>query len=132
MSRGRYRRRERNSLGSLVNDSACIASRFGPGGALVTGAVGFTLLYVVLPAVLLKWTAVHNAKMVGSMATELSTLIDQMVWTRVIGPMQWAGMAILLVCTAIAIWKLNCELDLAGDDISLMSALAKLLARIFH
>lgn len=132
MSRRRYRRRGGSSLGSLVDDSAHIASRFGPGGAMVTGAVGFTLLYVVLPVALLKWTAAQNAKMVGSMATELSSLVDQMVWIRVIGPMQWAGVAVLLVCTAIAIWKLLCEFDLAGEDISLMSALAKLLARFFH
>ena len=132
MSRGRYRRRGRNSLGSLVDDSAYIASRFGPGGAMVTGAVGFTLLYAVLPVALLKWTAAHNAKMAGSMATELSSLVEQMVWIRVIGPMQWAGVAVLLVCTAIAIWKLLCEFDLAGEDISLMSTLAKLLARFFH
>ncbi|MBD8524352.1 hypothetical protein [Pseudomarimonas arenosa] len=115
-----------------MDDSAYIASRLGPGGAMVTGAVGFTLLYAVLPMALLKWTAAHNAKMVESMATELSGLFDQMIWIRVIGPMQWAGVAVLLVCTAIAIWKLLSELDLAGEDISLMSTLAKLLARFFH
>ena len=72
MSRRRYRRRGGSSLGSLVDDSAYIASRFGPGGALVTGAVGFTLLYAVLPVALLKWTAAQNAKMVGSMALEIT------------------------------------------------------------
>lgn len=129
MSKRRYRRRGQNSLGSLVDDSAHIASRFGPGGAMVTGAVGFTLLYTVLPVALLKWTAAHNAKMAGSMATELSSLVDQMVCIRVIAPMQWAGVAVLLACTAIAIWKLLCECDLAGENISLISKLAKLLAR---
>lgn len=132
MSRRRYRRRGRNSLGSLVDDSAYIASRFGPVGAMVTGAVGFTLLYAVIPIVLLKWTAVHNAEMVGSMATELSNLVNQMVWIRVIEPMQWAGVAVLLVCTAISIWKLVLEFDLGGEDISLMSTLAKLIARFIH
>jgi len=132
MSRRRYRRRGRDSLGSLVDDSAHIASRFGPGGAMVTGAVGFALLYAVLPMALLKWTAAQNAKMVGSMAAELSSLVDQMIWIRVVGPMRWAGVAVLLVCTAIAIWKLLSEFDLAGEDISLTSTLAKLLARLFH
>lgn len=132
MSRKRYRRGGGSSLGSLVDDSAYIASRFGPGGAMVTGAVGFTLLYAVLPVALLKWTAAHNAKMVGPMATELSSLVDQMVWIRVIEPMQWAGVAVLLVCIAVAIWKLLCKFDLAREDISLMSTLAKLLARLFN
>lgn len=132
MSRRRYRRRGRDSLGSLVDDSVHIASRFGPGGAMVTGAVGFALLYAVLPMALLKWTAAQNAKMVGSMAAELSSLVDQMIWIRVVGPMRWAGVAVLLACTAIAIWKLLSEFDLAGEDISLTSTLAKLLARLFH
>lgn len=132
MSNRGYRRRGRNSPGSLVDDSAYIASRFGPGGAMVTGAVGFTLLYTVLPAALLRWTAAQNAKLSGSMAIELSSLVDQMVWIRVIDPMQWAGVAVLLVCTAIAIWKLLCEFEPTGEDISLMSTLAKLIARFFH
>lgn len=132
MSRGRHHKRGCSSLGSVVDDSAYIASRFGPGGALVTGAVGFTVLYAVLPVALLKWTAAHSANMSGSMAIEISSLIDQMVWIRAIRPMQWAGMAVLLVCTAIAIWKLLCEFDLAGEDISVMGILAKLLARFFH
>lgn len=132
MSRGRYRRRGRSSLGSLVDDSAHIASRFGPGGAMVTGAVGFTLLYAVFPVALLRWAAANNAKMTGSMTSELSGLVEQMLWIRVIEPMQWAGVAVLLVCTAIAIWKLLCEFDIAKEDISVMSTLAKLLARFFH
>ncbi len=132
MSRGRYPRRGRNSPGSLVDDSAYIASRFGPGGAMVTGVVGFTLLYAVLPIALLEWAAVNNAKMAGTMASELSNVVGQLLWNRVIEPMQLAGVAILLACTAIAIWKLLCEFDLAGEDISAMSTLAKLLARYFH
>lgn len=132
MSKRRYRRRGRSSLGSLVDDSAYIASRFGPVGAIVTGAVSFTLLYAVIPIVLLKWTAAHNAEMVGSMATEFSNLVNQMVWIRVIDPLQWAGVAVLLVCTAIGIWKLLLEFDPEGKDISLMSTLAKLLARFIH
>lgn len=132
MSRRRYRRRGCSSLESLVDDSAYIASRFGPGGAMITGAIGFTLLYAVLPLALLKWTAAHNTNKVGSMATEFSSLVDQMVWIRMIGPMQWAGVAVLLVCNAIAIWKLLCEVKLAGEDITLVSTLAKLLAKFFH
>jgi len=132
MSMRRYRRRRGNSLGSLVDDSAYIASRFGPGGAMVAGAVGFTLFYALLPIALLKWTAAQKVKMAGSMATELSSLVDQMVWIRVIEPMQWAGVTVLIVCTAIAIWKLLCEFDLAEEDISLMSSLAKLLTQFSH
>lgn len=132
MSRGRYRRCSSNSVGSLVDDSAHIASRFGPGGAMVTGAVGFTLLYAALPVALLKWAAANNAKMAGSMASEVSRIVEQMLWVRVIEPMRWAGVAVFLVCTGIAIWKLFCEFDLAREDISVMSTLAKLLARFFH
>ncbi|OOW83424.1 hypothetical protein Xvtw_16535 [Xanthomonas campestris pv. vitiswoodrowii] len=99
---------------------------------MVTGAVGFTLLYALLPVALLKWTAAHKEKMAVSMATELSNVVDQLMVVRVIMPMQWAGVAVLLVCTAIAIWKLLCELDLEREDISLMSTLAKLLARLFR
>lgn len=48
---------------------------------MVTGVVGFTLLYTVLPAALLRWAAAQNAKLSGSMAIELSSLVVRLYFT---------------------------------------------------
>ena len=61
MSRRRYRRRGGNSLGSVVDDSAHIAARFGPVGAMTTGAIGFAIFYAAIPLGLIAWTEIGRA-----------------------------------------------------------------------
>lgn len=130
MSR-RYRRRGRNSLGSVVDESAHIASRFGPVGAMATGVVGFTVFYAVVPAALLAWTDANKGKFSGPASTAFAALLDEVMWHRFIHPSQWTGIAMLLACLAVAAWKAVTEAELSRDEISGTSWVAKLLARLF-
>ena len=68
MSGRRYRRRGGNSLGSVVDDSVRVAARFGPVGALTTGAIGFAIFYAALPITLLAWADANKVKLVGPAA----------------------------------------------------------------
>lgn len=64
---GYRRRRSRNSFGSTVADSAAIANRLSPRGAFITGALGFTFFYFVLPWALIAWADHNKAKMTGDL-----------------------------------------------------------------
>ena len=55
MSRRRYRRRRCDDLSSAVDDAAHVAAKFGPVGALWTGAIGFAVFYAALPACVMAW-----------------------------------------------------------------------------
>lgn len=132
MSRRRYRRRSRNSLGSVVDDSVHIAARFGPMGALTTGAIGFAIFYAALPIALMAWTDANKAKLAGPADAAFAHLLDQVMWQRFIGPSQWAGLAILLACWAIAAWKTLCSDELTDDELAGTTWLAKLVARLLR
>lgn len=132
MSRHRYRRRGGDSLGSVVDDSAHIAARFGPIGALTTGAVGFAIFYAAIPLGLIAWTDANKAKLVGPAAAVFANLLDQVMWQRFIGPCQWAGLAILLVCWAIAAWKAFFDDALTNEELAGASWAARLLARMLR
>lgn len=132
MSRRSYRRRSGNSLGSVVDHSARVASQFGPVGALTVGAVGFTLLYVLVPIALMAWVDMNKAKLVGPAARIFASILDQVMWQRFINPCQWAGIAILLACCAIAAWKALSGDELTTDEIAWTNRLAMLLARLLH
>ncbi|MES2191292.1 MAG: hypothetical protein V4454_14315 [Pseudomonadota bacterium] len=130
MSRHNYRRGRRDSLSSAVDDTAHIAASFGPVGALWTGVIGFTVFYAALPACMLAWIADRKAALKGPAAAVFANLLDQVMWHRFISPCQWAGVAILLVCSAIAIWKHFVEADLDGDDVTFLSAMSKAVSRL--
>ncbi|SDY18717.1 hypothetical protein SAMN05518669_11010 [Variovorax sp. YR634] len=130
MSRRPYRRRRRDSLFSAVDDTAHIAARFGPVGALWTGVIGFAVFYAALPACMIAWTADRKATLKGPAAAAFANLLDQVMWHRFISPCQWAGVAILLVCSAIAIWKHLGQADLDGDDVTFLSAVSKAVSRL--
>jgi hypothetical protein len=119
-------------LGSVVNDSAHIAARFGPIGALTVGTVGFAVFYAVLPIALIAWTDANIGKLNSPAATAFASLLDQLMWQRFIRPCQWAGMGILLVCCAISAWKLLSQDHLSLDGINRTSWAAKLLARLLR
>lgn len=131
MSRRPYRRQRRDSLSSAVDDTAHIAAKFGPVGALWTGAIGFAVLYAGLPACMMAWSAERKASLKGPAAAAFANLLDQVMWHRFISPCQWAGVAILLVCSAIAIWKHLEQAELEGDDVTFLSTASKLVSRLF-
>lgn len=132
MRRRKYYRRASNSLDSVVDDSAHVAARFGPLGALTVGAVGFTIFYALLPIALITLTDANKARLSGPMATGFANLLDQIMWQRFINPSQWAGIAILLACWTIAAWKVLAECEPTFVEISDTSWLAKMLARLMH
>lgn len=130
MSRRRYSRRRRGSLSSAVDDTAHIAARFGPVGALWTGAIGLAIFYAALPACMMAWTEERKTGLKGPAAVALANLLDQVMWHRFISPCQWAGIAILLVCTAIAIWKYFDQADLDVECVTFLSAVSKIVSRL--
>lgn len=129
MSRRHYRRR-RDSLSSAVDDAAHIAARFGPVGALWMGVIGFAIFYAALPACMMAWAADRKATLTGPAAAAFANLLDQVIWHRFISPCQWAGVAILLVCSVIAIWKHLGQTHLDGDDVTFLSAASKVVSRL--
>ncbi|KJJ97345.1 hypothetical protein [Burkholderiaceae bacterium 26] len=130
MSRRHYHRRRGNSLSCAVDDAAHIAARFGPVGALWTGAIGFAIFYAALPACMMVWNADRKATLKGPAAAAFANLLDQVLWHRFISPCQWAGIAILLVCSAIAVWKLLDPAELDDEDATFLSFIAKGISRL--
>lgn len=127
--RRRYRHRSSGSFGSVVNDSAHIAVRFGPVGAMVTGIVGFTLFHAVLPALFTAWAEANKAKLASPVSTALAKFIDNVMLHRFINPSEWAGIAILIVCSGIALWKLLRDDEPSFHEIEAASWLAKSAAK---
>ncbi|HNH11481.1 MAG TPA: hypothetical protein PLX20_00020 [Rhodocyclaceae bacterium] len=126
----RYRRRSSNSFGSLVGDSANIASKFSPRGALITGVVGFVALYYVIPWLLNAWLEYNKAKMSNdAVGMAMQQFLDAAFVRRFVHPAEWAGIAVLLVCTGIAGWKAWNRTDLDYQGRRDMSFLARLVAR---
>lgn len=125
-----YHRRRHDSVSSAVDDAAHIAARFGPVGALWTGVIGFAVFYAALPACMMAWTAERKATLKGPAAAAFANLMDQIMWYRFISPCQWAGVAILLVCSAIAIWKHFGQADLDGDDVTFLGSVSKAVSRL--
>lgn len=128
-SRYRYRRRSRNSFGSAVTDSAEIANRLSPRGAFIMGALGFALFYWVLPWLLVAWAEHNKAKMSGSFAPVFAKMIDEVFLRRFIHPSEWAGIAILVVCTFVGLWKLITWRGLARRGVQDASFVSRLFSR---
>jgi hypothetical protein len=114
----------------VVDDTARIAAMFGPLGALWTGVIGFAIFYAGLPACMLNWSEKSKVNLNGPAAVAFANLLDQVLWHRFISPCQWAGIAIFLVCSTIAIWKLLDQGDLDEEDVTLLSAVSKLVSRL--
>lgn len=128
MSRRRYGRR--GGLSSTVDDTAHIAASFGPVGALWTGVIGFGVFYTVLPLYMIAWTDERKASLKGPAAAAFANLLDQVLWHRFVSPCQWAGIAILLVCSAITVWKLLDRAELNDEDVTLLSFISKGISRL--
>ncbi len=104
-TRNYRRRRSANNLGSAVGDMGAIANKFGPKGALIVGVIGFVVLYFLIPAALEAWLEYNKAKMTGSAASVARQVLDMIFNARFIRVSEWAGIAALLLCSAIAASK---------------------------
>lgn len=123
------RRRSGNNLGSAVGDMGAIANKFGPKGALITGVIGFVVLYFLIPAALEAWLEYNKAKMTGAAASAMGQALDKIFNTRFIRVSEWAGIAALLLCTAIAAWKAVTQKSMSYQGQRDAGFLAKLFAR---
>lgn len=103
---------------------------FCPVGALSTGVIGFCLFYTLLPLCMMAWTADRQAGLKGPAAAAFAKLLDQLLWHRFIAPCQWAGIAILVVCSAIAVWKLLDRTELHDGDVTFLSVISKCVGRL--
>jgi len=128
VSRNRHGRRRRDNLSSAVDDAARVATKFGPVGALWTAATGFAVFYAVLPACILAWCEERKAAVNGPADAVLAQALDQIMWHRVIAPCQWAGIAILLVCAAIAVWKYFNQANLGDEVVTFMATASKVIS----
>lgn len=123
-------RRRRNRNADIVDDVATLASRNGPVAALLTGLVCFIILYVLLPLAILRWVVARTAEAHGPLSTAVASLTSTLISHRFVEPFQWAGVAALLACTAIALWKLIYAGELAQSRVAFTSAVAKAIARL--
>lgn len=130
MSRRSYRPHGRGGLSTEVDDTAHIAASFGPVGALWTGTIGFAVFYTALPLCMMAWTAERKASIKGPAAAAFASLLDQVMWHRLISPCQCAGIAILLVCSAIAVWKLLDRAELNDECVTFLSFISKGISRL--
>lgn len=119
-----------SSWGSVVSDSASIANSFGPKGAAITGVMGFGFFYFILPWFFMGLMNDSKSKMTGPLAEIFGRTLDEIFFRRFIHPSEWAGIAILIACTAIACWKASTYVTLDQQDERQLSFIARLLARI--
>jgi len=123
------RRRSGNNLGSAVGDMGAIANKFGPKGALITGVIGFVVLYFLIPAALEAWLEYNKAKMTGPAGSAMGQVLDKIFNVRVIRASEWAGIAALLLCSAIAAWKALTQESVSYQGQKGAGFFAKLFAR---
>lgn len=125
-----YRRRvSGNNLGSTVGDMGAIANKFGPKGALVVGAVGFVVLYFLIPAALDAWLEYNKAKMTGPAASAMGQALDKIFSIRFIRVSEWAGIAALLLCSGVAAWKAVTQQSVSHRGQRNAGLFSRLLAR---
>ncbi len=129
--RRRGYRRQSNSIGSTVGDVAYIANRFGPKGAFIAGLTGFIFFYFLIPIGLEHWVEYNKAKMTGQNATVMRQLLDSIFSRRFIRPCELAGMAMLVLGAAIALWKIWNEDRLSRVNEREAGFWARLVARLF-
>lgn len=123
------KRRSSSGLGFAVSDVAAIADRFGPKGTLITGGLGFVFFYYLMPWLLMAWANHNKAGMTGAHAGTFSQILDDIFIRRFVHPSEWAGIAILLICVALACWKAATRSDFDRSTRNDLTGLGKLLAR---
>lgn len=130
MSRRRCRRHRQDTFASIVDDSAHFASRCGPAGALATGLTAFVVFYAVLPMCVMAWIDSNKAKLAGPAASAFAQALDHVASHRFVEPSQWVGIASLLVCTTIALWKHLEQAELSYEEVSLISTVARFVSSL--
>lgn len=119
------RRRSNNSLGGTVGDAAFIATRLSPKWALALGLFGFVVFYFGIP-----WFIEARIQAMEAARQSIThEAVAQVLNRRFVRPSEWAGIAILLVCTAIATWKAAMYAAPNNSSTRQMSLLARILAR---
>lgn len=132
MSR-RYRyNRDNTHLGSAVDDAVHVAAQLGPVGAMVVGIVGFVCFYAAVPLAIVAWINGTNSKLTSPVAAAFAEILDHIVLHRFIEPCQWAGVAILVACVVIALWKYETGKGPTHSELVGVSILAKLVARLLQ
>lgn len=127
----RYKRRKSVTLSSTVGDIGAIANWFGPKGAFITGAAGFTIFYFCIPTLLHVWADQNKASMSGPLAPIMANLLDSIFMRRFIGPSEWAGIAMLCLGSVISLWKLIANSEMSSVQQREVTFWSKLVARFF-
>lgn len=122
--RRRYRRRS-NGFGSMVGDAAATANGFGPKGALIVGVLGFAFFYLVFPWLL----EAHITRSKTNASAQMGQLLETIIGRRWVRPSELAGIAILVFCTGLAVWKALTQRDLDSEQRRSGTFFARLLAR---
>ncbi len=97
----------------------------------ISGGVWVAIrVHTLLPLCMMAWTAERKASLKGPAAAAFASLLDQVMWHRFILPCQWAGIAILVVCSAIAVWKLLDRAEFHDEDVTFLSFISKSISRL--
>lgn len=133
-TRGRRGKRKRTGssggFGSMVGDTAAIANKFGPVGVLVTGVGAFIFFYITVPWLLTR-LAEHGKDGLSGSATgqAMRTVLDEVFLRRFIHPSEWAGIAALVICLLLAVWKMCLTTGPDSENRERLTWIGKLLAR---
>lgn len=128
----RHRHRDNAGIGLVVDDVVHVAAHFGPVGALVVSTVGFVCFYAVVSLAIMAWIDDTKTKLSGPVATAFASVLDHIVLHRFIEPCQWAGIAILVACAVITLWKCATNKWPTYSVLVGASMLAKLVARLLQ
>jgi hypothetical protein len=115
--------RRRKGLGSVVNDSAYIASRLPWWAAFIFGTLSFLFLYFAVPA----WLSGNQE---GRDAGFLRPVIE-VIYTKHINKFQWAGIACGILGLYFTIRNYLIFKVADGTERGLLSTLAKIFGRYF-
>lgn len=119
MARKRYRKR--SGLGGVVRDTAHVGSKISPIGALVLGALVFSLFYWVIPL----WL---ETKLQGLEGNQFKPIVE-IFYARRGNVLRWVGIASALVCIYFSIRNYFILSRASNTEISLSSFFAKILGR---
>ncbi|MDP1705840.1 MAG: hypothetical protein Q8K01_07950 [Sulfurimicrobium sp.] len=129
MSKYRSRRYRKSGIGAMVTDSAAIAAKMTPQKAILWGFFSFGFLYYFIPWVLTAWLEYNKTKMNGLTGAGMGQMLDHVFIRRFIHPLEWAGIACLVACLAIAAWKMLTDGGVSSAGTNNTSWVARLVAR---
>ena len=128
--RRRHKRTSRNGLGSVIGDFGAFAGRVGPAGALTAGILGFAVLYLILPQIIAMVIEASKSAMTGPSGPAMGKFVEQILSRRFIQACEWARLAVLILCTAMALWKAVSGRAISSSQTNRASALSRLVSRL--